>query len=90
MGTNDYLTEFRILAQELTKVVIKNFEGSDLSPEEYINSIQSDFGKDLSEKASDVLPLSRICNPALSIAVCAIWKYKIKPLYLSCITNKNA
>lgn len=55
METNDYLAEFRNMAHELTKITIKNFEGSDLSPEEYINSIKAQFGKDLSEKATEVL-----------------------------------
>lgn len=46
------LTEFRNMAHELT--TIKNFEGSDLSAEEYINSIKVKFGKDLSEKATEI------------------------------------
>lgn len=43
------------MAIELIKITIKNFEGSDLSPEEYINSIKAKFGKDLSQKATEVL-----------------------------------
>jgi hypothetical protein len=39
MKTKDNLSEFRFKAEELTTITINNFKGSDLSPEEYINSI---------------------------------------------------